>query len=79
MTAVRRLVLPSCDCLEASSRHSRSTGGEPQSMRASLTQITTKGDLALMIKVFADEKQWAKSKDKLRKLTESFRASVPRA
>ena len=44
-----------------------------------LAQITAKGELALMIKVTADEKQWKASQDKLRKLTRSFRASVPRA
>eukprot|EP00877_Chromochloris_zofingiensis_P014811 jgi/Chrzof1/9584/Cz04g08120.t1_PPD6[v5.2] len=40
----------------------------------SLSACTTKGDLALLFVVSANDKQWARSETKLRKVVDSFRA-----
>ncbi len=39
-----------------------------------LSACTAKGDLALLFVVSANDKQWARSQAKLRKVVESFRA-----
>lgn len=44
-----------------------------------LAQITTNGELALMLKVTAHDKQWARNEKRLRAMVASFRAAVPRA
>lgn len=40
----------------------------------SLSSITTKGNIALMLVVSADNKQWANAEGKLRKMVETFKA-----
>jgi len=40
----------------------------------SITSVTTKGDLLLMLILSATDKQWAKSEAKLRQMSETFRA-----
>ncbi len=39
-----------------------------------LSTVTTKGDLALLFVVAANDKQWPKSQEKLKKMVEAFRA-----
>lgn len=36
--------------------------------------MTVKGDIALLLVVSANEKQWAKSESRLREMTKTFRA-----